>query len=68
MFLNGAAKPKCSVYSHRFKKCFPTRGHLIHYWGPRVNIYDQKELRAYLHLCQQNYNFEKKEGNYEDSY
>lgn len=73
MFLNGKIpKPpitKRLIYSYRFKKYFATRGELIHYWGPRVNIYDQKELNAYLELCLEQYRLEKnKEEIYEDSY
>ena len=33
------------------KKCFRTQGELIHYWAPRVNVYDDKELRKYSELC-----------------
>lgn len=50
------ARTRYCLHRKKKKVCFEDLNKLVHYWGPKVNMYDPKELSEYSRLCFKMYN------------
>ena len=49
------ARTRYCLHKNKKKVCFENLSNLVHYWGPKVDVYDPKELSEYSRLCLQLY-------------